>query len=209
MNPTVIAAAIGVGGTVIVGLGGFWANVRSTSKTIQAARDTRIWDKRAEVYIDALAAVYYRQTNRDYEMLTYRLDEDTDRQAKAYLAAYPEPDWCELESCLLGFGSHAVVTAMHAGVETHKRAISAFQAWKEAAGKAGADNEARGQGLPVPATPGEASTNIALHAAQVKARKAANAARKAANTADGDVIEIIRVELQGKSDPLDLENASA
>jgi Pentapeptide repeats (8 copies) len=33
MDPTVTAAAIGVGGTVIVGVAGFWASVRNTSKT--------------------------------------------------------------------------------------------------------------------------------------------------------------------------------
>src|SRR5215472_13862197 len=33
MDATLTAAAIGVGGTVIVGLAGFWANVRNTNKT--------------------------------------------------------------------------------------------------------------------------------------------------------------------------------
>jgi Pentapeptide repeats (8 copies) len=33
MNPTVLAAIIGVGGTVIVAVTAFWANVRNTSKT--------------------------------------------------------------------------------------------------------------------------------------------------------------------------------
>jgi predicted amino acid-binding ACT domain protein len=33
MNATVTAAAIGVGGSVIVALAAFWANVRNTNKT--------------------------------------------------------------------------------------------------------------------------------------------------------------------------------
>jgi hypothetical protein len=33
MDATLTATAIGVGGTVIVGLAGFWANVRNTNKT--------------------------------------------------------------------------------------------------------------------------------------------------------------------------------
>jgi hypothetical protein len=33
MDPTLTAAAIGVGGTVIVGIVGFWASVRNTDKT--------------------------------------------------------------------------------------------------------------------------------------------------------------------------------
>lgn len=54
MNPTVLAAAIGVGGTVIVGITGFWASVRNTSTTVLLARETRIWDQRAAVYVDAI-----------------------------------------------------------------------------------------------------------------------------------------------------------
>jgi uncharacterized protein YjbI with pentapeptide repeats len=38
MNPTVAAAAIGVTGTVIVGVTGYWASVRNTSKTIDLTR---------------------------------------------------------------------------------------------------------------------------------------------------------------------------
>ena len=33
MDPALTAAAIGVGGTVIVGVAGFWASVRNTNKT--------------------------------------------------------------------------------------------------------------------------------------------------------------------------------
>ena len=33
MDPTLTAAAIGVGGTVIVGITGFWASVRNTNKS--------------------------------------------------------------------------------------------------------------------------------------------------------------------------------
>ena len=37
MDAALTAAAIGVGGTVIVGLAGFWANVRNTNKTTALA----------------------------------------------------------------------------------------------------------------------------------------------------------------------------
>jgi uncharacterized protein YjbI with pentapeptide repeats len=40
MDPTVIAAAIGVTGTVIVGVTGYWASVRNTGKTIELTRTT-------------------------------------------------------------------------------------------------------------------------------------------------------------------------
>jgi uncharacterized protein YjbI with pentapeptide repeats len=40
MDPTVTAAAIGVGGTVIVGVTGYWASVRNTSATLDLTRRT-------------------------------------------------------------------------------------------------------------------------------------------------------------------------
>jgi hypothetical protein len=42
MNPTVVAAAIGVGGTVIVGMAGFGAAIWNTKRTIAADRDSRL-----------------------------------------------------------------------------------------------------------------------------------------------------------------------
>jgi hypothetical protein len=41
MDATLTAAAIGAGGAVIVGLAGFWANVRNTNKTAAYA-DTHL-----------------------------------------------------------------------------------------------------------------------------------------------------------------------
>jgi uncharacterized protein YjbI with pentapeptide repeats len=40
MDPTVTAAAIGVGGTVVVGVAGYWASVRNTSATLDETRRT-------------------------------------------------------------------------------------------------------------------------------------------------------------------------
>jgi hypothetical protein len=41
MDPVLTAAAIGVGGTVIVGVTGFWANVRNTNKLGRIRRLSR------------------------------------------------------------------------------------------------------------------------------------------------------------------------
>ncbi len=52
MDSVVIAAAIGVGGTVVVGVSGFWASVRNTRQTIASAKGSRIWEWRARAYAD-------------------------------------------------------------------------------------------------------------------------------------------------------------
>jgi hypothetical protein len=49
MDPALTAAVIGVSGTVIVGVAGYAASVRNTGKTINHARESRLWDRRAEV----------------------------------------------------------------------------------------------------------------------------------------------------------------
>src|SRR6266852_6489253 len=124
MDPTVMAAAIGVGGTVIVGVAGYSAAVWATRKTLQAARDTRMWDKRAEVYVDTLAAVHHRQTKRERDMRTWPLGAEDDRLEVAYLATYTPPDWHQLEARMLAFASHRVTAATQASSTMHMRAMS-------------------------------------------------------------------------------------
>src|SRR5262249_35281182 len=45
MDAALTAAAIGVGGTVIVGVAGFWANVRNTDKTTALALQGQVTDR--------------------------------------------------------------------------------------------------------------------------------------------------------------------
>src|SRR5215471_21690303 len=45
MDPALTAAAIGVGGTVIVSVAGFWANVRNTNKTTALALQGQVTDR--------------------------------------------------------------------------------------------------------------------------------------------------------------------
>ena len=88
-----MAAAIGVGGTVIVGVAGYSAAIWTTRRTIQQARDTRMWDKRAEVYVDALAAVHWRQAIRERDMRNCRLSDEEDQPLKRLiLGSYKMPD---------------------------------------------------------------------------------------------------------------------
>jgi shikimate 5-dehydrogenase len=66
MNPQIIAALIGAGGSAFAGLAtaavaatAIWATGRSTDKAIAAQRtvaeEQRLWERQAEVYLEALA----------------------------------------------------------------------------------------------------------------------------------------------------------
>jgi hypothetical protein len=188
MDPTVTAAAIGVGGTVIVAVTGFWATVRATGRTIEAGRDTRIWDRKADVYVDILKAVHYRQANRPNDVPTNPLDEESESRAEADLDAYVEPDWDGLRARAQAFGSTRVIAALQASSNTHERAIGCFDACNPAASQTSTYDTVRDQGLPIPPPiPGAADINIA--------RKTAAEARQAADDADAALIETIRGEL--------------
>jgi len=97
MNPIVTAAAIGVGGTVIVGVAGFSAAIWNTRKTIAQAHEIRVWDRRADVYVQTLAAVNYRRFGRQYETMPNHPSLTRARQrAEEYLATHEPPHWSEL-----------------------------------------------------------------------------------------------------------------
>jgi len=194
MDPTVAAAAIGVGGTVVVGVAGFWASVRNTEKTFAHARESRLWDRRAAVYVEALGAVNYRQARRLHEMqFVVKTEEQNIRRLEAYLAAYTPPDWYALGSRLLAFASEPVVTAVQVSSTAHEVAMRAQQSWQAL------DS--------MPHTGSEASlTQLAAAVAAAHtvgaALGAADSALGAAGRADNAAVELIRTEMQGRGQPL-------
>src|ERR1700733_14704411 len=139
MDPTVIAAAIGVGGTVIVGVVGFWstktasdkaANVATdiTFSALDAARDERIWDRRARAYEQGIAALLYRRQERRglYELSGPRLQPDARPWSpmlqdavrfhynvslpdQPYFDHYAPRGWFEVEGTLLAYATEAVI----------------------------------------------------------------------------------------------------
>jgi hypothetical protein len=131
VNTVAEAAAIGVTGTVIVGVAGFGASIWNTRKTLAATHKNWIGDQRAIAYLDAIAAVHYRQFSRQVAAGSGPLTEDRRREA---LAAYLWPDWNVLEARLLAFGSQPAITAMQEASPADLRVGRAFEAWKAASG---------------------------------------------------------------------------
>jgi hypothetical protein len=112
MDPTVAAAAIGVGGTVIVGVAGFSAGVWNTRKTIAQARENRVWDKRAAAYEMALAELTNRQLRRDRvvtKAAMYGLEHEL---LDEYLVASDTSPWSAAQSQLLAYSSKDVLAAL-------------------------------------------------------------------------------------------------
>jgi hypothetical protein len=129
MSPDVTAAAIGVAGTVIVGLAGFGAAIWTARRTAASARENRVWRQRARAYIDTIAATSYRQLAREFEMRGKdNLDDQTRQSAQAWLDTHQPPVAHDLEARLLAFGSAEVNKATKASTTAHREAIWAFEA---------------------------------------------------------------------------------
>ena len=190
MDPTVTAAAIGVTGTVIVGLAGFGATTWTTRQTTASARESRIWDKRAATYVDMLAAIQNRRITR--MALISDLGNRSPFEGRPVVSTHGAngegPDWHDLEARLQAFASESVLTAVQASstaAADFHRAASSF--WPEIYER-----------LPPAAT--EAAAELAE--ATDQAREAVEEVRKAADDADDEVVKRIRAELQGRGRPL-------
>jgi hypothetical protein len=175
MNSTVLAATIGVSGTVIVGVAGFGAAIWNNRKTLAHARETRLWDQRVSVYVDALAAIHYRQLLRAYDTLAFDPpDQEAASRLEALMAEYNLPDGQQLQARLIAFATEAIVTAMDASLEAHNRAMSYRKVWADAMMRAGP-----------------------LDAASKHAAGSVTDADSAALAAETAAAELIRLGLQG------------
>jgi hypothetical protein len=174
MDPIVTGAAIGLAGAVVGAVGAYLATVRNTSKTIEHEREKRVWDRRANVYVEALAAVHYRQIARVSGIRAYMVHPSTSEREReqVILASYKPPDWHELEARLQAFASEPVMTAMQASSTAHRQTMDVFHSW-----------EVRDTG-------------------SVVSGEDVGRALKAAEAADDAVVELIRTELQGRGRPL-------
>lgn len=175
MDPTLTAAAIGVTGTVVVGVAGFGATIWTTRRTIRAARDARIWDERARAYVDTLAAIGFRQEKRMHDTQTVRLDDETQRAADQHFGTYVMPNWFDLEARLHAFGSERVVEAVRRSSEAHGAALDAFQTWREKKPSTADDRRAKFAQLAIARTLSDAAI-----------------------AADDSAIVLIRAQLQGR-----------
>lgn len=138
------------------------------------------------VYVDAIAAVHFRQSRREYEMRAESLDEETRQHAEAYLAKYKQADGFELEARLIAFASPEVVTTMQKASTAHRDAMNAFAA-ERAVLRA---REASGD--PIPDDP----------VSQVLQSTMSLGARQEADKADNAAIELIRADLHGRGQSL-------
>jgi hypothetical protein len=146
MDPTVTAALIS-GGALI--LSGGWtafvaftttrnarqttqatidAAAENTARALDAAREERIWDKRAEAYLDALRLVHQRQDSRAKTMRRLREDEETGESIQESIDGLRLPGWPDAELRLLAYASPQVIDAVQASRQAHEQLLVVLEA---------------------------------------------------------------------------------
>jgi hypothetical protein len=153
MNPVDTAAVISgcfavgsVGLTAAVAFIGFRTTRSATDKTVaagsqdtvralNAARDDRLWDKRAEVYEQAIAYVLFRQFERRRLSPEYTSNNQQELP-KSSFGGYQPPGWVVLEGRLLAYGSDEIVTASREAHNANLRVYWCHDRWRTMADKA-------------------------------------------------------------------------
>jgi hypothetical protein len=125
MDPTLAAAAIGVGGTVVVGVAGFSASIWNTRRTIASGREGRLWDKRAPAYEGALIEIVIRATKRN-RWLNSSSQTWTAENTAEYAASQETPEWSAAQGRLLAYGSQQVLMALGAARSASESVSQAF-----------------------------------------------------------------------------------
>jgi hypothetical protein len=132
MNPAVAAAAIGVGGTVIVGVAGFSAAVWNTRRTLADAHESRFWQKQTVAYEEALAELANRRVRRERVMRQLTSAAGSVKVLEEYFAARETPASLSAEGQLLAYSSGKVLDALDKARSADLAASEKLDEWREA-----------------------------------------------------------------------------
>jgi hypothetical protein len=124
------AALAGVAGTVVTSVVSSRNTVKatkytaeagtaSTMATLAAAREDRLWEKRAAVYEETLSGLLHRQAKRRHDLRGYRLDEESERRLADFYDSYEATGMFEIYGRLVAYASEPVLDAYEASQQAH------------------------------------------------------------------------------------------
>jgi hypothetical protein len=183
MDPITAAALIGVGGSVLVAVTSFLTTRAITARQLADARQSRIWDKQAATYTDAIAGVQWRTARRNRDLATIKL---LGRQPPDSAHGNSPVDWAELQGRLFAFASPQVLAVL------------------KAAGGAGQEAERLTTHLfgliTFAVSPGEQWNRATDSTNEIeRAIESADRAAQAASDKDDALIDAIRADLHGEN----------
>jgi hypothetical protein len=136
MDPTTAAALIGVGGAVLVAVVGSVTTARtirqsladgrlSARAALDAGHEERIWDKKAELYVELLRDERGRRGDRGNRRRDYQDPAEHGERPPGPVAPHSQQDWLDFEARVMAFGSDPVMEAFQeareASLDVHNR----------------------------------------------------------------------------------------
>jgi hypothetical protein len=121
MSPIIAAAFIGVGGSVLVAITSFLTTRAITARQLADAHRSRVWDKQAAAYTDAIVGVQWRQGQRNRQLAVIKM---LGREPPGSTQPASPVDWTELQGRLFAFASPQVLSALQAASEAGREAES-------------------------------------------------------------------------------------
>jgi len=123
MDPLVEPALINGGWLVVVAALGFVFNrvtaraaIRATNANalaaLDAAHQAQLWEKKAETYVDALAAIKRRTAARVHLTSPLRYDESTEERIRQTYADPADWDWAVLSARVSAFAPQSILDAV-------------------------------------------------------------------------------------------------
>jgi hypothetical protein len=133
--------ALGIAGTVVTSVVGSKNTRQATERTVEAgtannratlsaAREDRLWEKRAAAYEETLEALLYRQQKRQNKLRMYRLDEDSEQKITDLFASYEPSGWFEAQARLVAYASDAVLDAYEVSQRADREVLARYQKYQ-------------------------------------------------------------------------------
>jgi hypothetical protein len=126
-----LGVAVGVTGTVIVGISGFRNTRRATEMAIQGERDHRLWDRQAAAYEAAVATLLRRRKvlNDLIETTWDAGGDDVRAKVLRFVTAYTGEAWLPRQASLLAYADDDVLTAIDAVTQADDKVIDENTLW--------------------------------------------------------------------------------
>ena len=105
------------------------AGVASTAATLAAAREDRLWDKRAAAYEETIAGLLYRQENASTTCACTGWTRSPSGRLKDFFASYEPPGWFEAQARLVAYASDEVRHASDATQQADREVSERYRQW--------------------------------------------------------------------------------
>jgi hypothetical protein len=97
------------------------AGTADNRATLAAAREDRLWEKRAAAYEETLTGLLHRQAQRDFNLRKYRVDGEEEQKLKEFYENYELPGVFETQGRLVAYASDAVMDTFNASRGAHAK----------------------------------------------------------------------------------------